>query len=760
MKSRSAYLLVLLACFASLTAKAYNSIWQEVDIRHVPTKGEQLVHPESYKVFSLNTGFMQDFLFSLPDKISSAKMIELPGPDGVYTTFAVWQYHMMEPGLESNHPDIRTFTAYAVNNPRISAKIDISANGFHAMIYNGRYTYFIDPYSRLNDGNYICYYKRDHFVPAGQRMTCEVKEDDAPVIEKEELNISNDGMPALAYRTMNGYLLRNYRLALACTGEYAVAVAGAGPTAATVLPHMVTSVNRVNGVYETELSITLTLIANEDTLIFLNGTTDPYTNNNGSQMLGQNQTTCTSRIGSANYDMGHVFSTGGGGIASLGCVCKNNKAQGVTGSSNPIGDGFDIDYVAHEMGHQFGANHTFNNNTNGSCSGNASSGSAYEPSSGTTIMAYAGICAPDDIQQHSDAYFHAKSLKDISSYIISTTTVNNCPTKTNTNNKPVGIATFTATYNIPYKTPFELLSPVAVDSVADTLTTYCWEEWNRGDFGSSFTNTHLKGPIFRSFNPDTGRLRVFPTMSKVLAGILSYTGEKVPDTARYLTFINTLRCIYQGTGCILIPDDTIHLNVSTTGAAGNYQGFKVTSPSTAVSWEGASAQSVTWNVVGTNAAPVSCDSVDIFLSTDGGYNWPVSLGRFLNAGTASIVLPNPAANITQARIKVKGTNNVFFNVNGSNFTITHTHTASVGNVSLSDDVKVYPVPSGDVVHVTTTFPGILQASVYNAIGQLVMSNALSGQMDISVSSWAKGVYYIQLMDVASGARTVKQIIIK
>lgn len=751
-------MLLLWACSSSITAKAFNSIWQELDIRHVPTKGEQLVHPVAYRVFSLNNEYMKNYLFSLPDEKASAGIIELPGPDGNFERFAIWQYHMMEPGLEKRHPDVRTFTAYALSDPRVTAKIDFSNTGFHAMIYNGRNTYFLDPYSRENDGNYICYYKRDHFVPLGQGMICRLEDDNNELTNDELMHFNNDGLPNLQYRTTNGYVLRNYRLALACTGEYAVAVAGPSPTAGTVLPYMITSVNRVNGVYETELSITMTLIANEDTLIFLNGASDPYSNNNGGTMLGQNQTTCNNRIGSANYDIGHVFSTGGGGIAQLGCVCKSSKAKGVTGSPSPIGDAFDIDYVAHEMGHQFGANHTFNNDVNGSCNGPANPGTAYEPSGGTTIMAYAGICPPDDIQQHSDAYFHAISLKEISAYIVSTGTVDNCPTKTNTNNKPVGIANFTASYTIPYKTPFELTAPVAVDSVADTLTTYCWEEWNLGDFGSPFASTYFAGPIFRSFTPDTNRTRVFPTMSKVLAGVLSYTGEKAPDTARYLTFINTIRAIYQGTGALLIPDDSIHLDAVSTGAANNYQGFKVTSPSTAVSWAGQSSQTVTWNVVGTNTAPVSCDSVDIYLSVDGGYTWPTLLGRFVNNGTASITLPNPATTVTTARLKVKGAGNVFFNVNGHNFTISHT--TSVQQVALSDDINVYPVPSADVVHVSTAFPGTLQLKASNTLGQLLLTGEMKGSMDINVSSWAKGIYYLQFVDKASGLRSVKQLVVK
>src|SRR4029450_10828267 len=178
--------------------------------------------------------------------------------------------------------------------------------------------------------------------------------------------------------------LQVYRLALAATGE---SPAFHGGTVSGALSAMTTTMNRVNGVYEKDLAVRMVMVANETSIIYTNASTDPYTNNDGGTMLGQNQTNLTNVIGSANYDIGHVFSTGGGGVAGLGVVrSAGDKARRGTGSSAPVGDGFDIDYVAHEMGHQFGGNHTFNGTT-GSCGGgNRAANAAYRRGRGAATL--------------------------------------------------------------------------------------------------------------------------------------------------------------------------------------------------------------------------------------------------------------------------------------------------------------------------------------------------------------------------------------
>ncbi len=770
----SAFLIVLLVTGGSFAS----GLWQSVPLTSAPSTKVQVFHPEHYLVYTFNEEWLKIQMFSLSTDAADGMVIELPMPDGSMKSFKVWQDPMMHAEMAAKYPEIKTFTAYQIGNQHVTAKLDFTVYGFHAMIFDGENTSFIDPYDNYHDGYYMVHYKRDEVRTAENKMKCEVKNGDENGPAGESMKTQYTDLPKLSARTGNGWTRKNYDLALCADHFYCqAATALTSPTIAQCLSKMTTSMNRINGVYEREFSVHMNFVTKEDTLIWPTNTgsvngNDPFNtiDANPNACLTQCQTSCDGRIGSANYDLGHVFTTGGGGLSALGVVCSNgSKANSVTGSPTPVGDGYDIDYVAHEMGHEFGANHTFANGNDGSCGGgNVSNTHSYEPGSGTTIMAYAGICSPDDLAMHSEAYFHASSLLEIQAKLVGSE--NACATAVATGNKLVSLATFSNTYSIPYKTPFELIAPTAVDSVADTSTMYCWEQWNLGagsaSTSSRFVNTFVKGPIFRSWFPVTTETRVFPKMSKVLLGTLSDAGtegaqgEKAPDTARFLTFKLTVRDILLGNGCFLFPDDTIHLNaVQTTTKAG----FKVTSQgTTGISYNGATAQTITWDVVGTNAAPVSATNVVIYMSTDGGTTWAYNLGTFPNSGTASVTLPNPGTTSSTCRFKVKGSGNVFFNVNLKNFTVTHNTTApsAVANVTtLADETKVYPVPASDVLHISTgNFQAL--AVIYNTVGQAVWQGTINGQSEVSVATWAKGVYHIQLMNRENGERTVKSFVVE
>ena len=627
------------------------NLWQDIDEAQIVTEGERFIFPLQFRTLILDVDGMKSFLSNAPLEFTDAAktkslIMTLPMPDGSMQRFSIIESPIMAVELAAKYPDIRTYLGKGIDDPYAGVRFDLTPLGFHAMILSPNGNVFIDPYALGDTQNIISYYTKDFSNPS-KTFECEVVSDESRL---QELNYLRESM----LLTPTGPQLRTYRLAVACTGEYATFFGGTVPSA---LAAVVTSVNRVNGVYEKEVAVRMILVANNDTLIFTNAATDPYTNNNGSTMLGQNQTTCDARIGSANYDIGHVFSTGGGGVAYLGVICVNgSKARGVTGSGAPIGDPFDIDYVAHEMGHQYSGNHSFNGSS-GSCSGgNRNASTAYEPGSGSTIMAYAGICSPQNLQNNSDAYFHVVNFDEIVAYT-NFGSGNSCPVITNTGNGAPTVTVPTGGFYIPKSTPFALTGS-ATDPNSDPLT-YCWEEYDLGPTGAPGTPSG-NAPIFRSWNPTTSPTRYFPRLQNLLNNT-TVIGEILPTYARILTFRLTARDNKLGGGGVNYAQ--MQFNVD-----GNSGPFTVTSPNTNVTWGGESSQTVTWNVSNTDIAPVNCANVKILLSTDGGQTFPTTLvASTPNDGSEIVIIPNTPS--TTARIKVEAVGNIFFDLSNVNFTI-------------------------------------------------------------------------------------------
>jgi hypothetical protein len=627
--------------------------WNSVNESQIVTIGTRYIVPQAYHTLKLDVNGMKNFLSEVSKEFSiesatKTDFIYLPVPDGSLQKFSILESPIMESALGKKYPEIKTYVGKGIDDPFATVRLDFTPLGFHAMILSPAGDIFIDPYSLGDVGNYISYYRKD-YVNENKSFECDLVADEEKIKEIEYLTGDNQLTPT-------GPQLRTYRLAVACTGEYAAVFGGTVPAA---LAAIVTSVNRVVGVYEKEVAIRMVLVANNDTLIFTNAATDPYTNNNGSTMLGQNITTVNARIGSLYYDIGHVFSTGGGGVAYLGCVCGFNKAGGVTGSPSPVGDPFDIDYVAHEMGHQFGGNHTFNSTASSCGGGNRVASAAYEPGSGSTIMAYAGICPPDNLQNNSDAFFHIKSFDEIVAYT-NFGSGNGCAVTTNTGNGAPIIIVPTGGFYIPKSTPFSLTGS-ATDPNSDALT-YLWEEFDLGPAGSPGSPSGT-APIFRSWVPTSSPTRYFPRLQNLLNNT-TVIGEILPTYTRVLTFRLVVRDNKSGGGGV--DYKLIQFNVD-----GNSGPFLVTSPNTNVTLQGGSTQTITWNVANTNAAPVNCANVNILLSTDGGQTFPtVLISNTVNDGTEDITIPNTPS--TTARIKVEAAGNIFFDLSNANFVIEET----------------------------------------------------------------------------------------
>lgn len=640
---------------AGISSAQWLGVWNDVPESAIPANQERPIIPVRYRTIGLNVEALIAVLQQAPMEgtvamSASPVRVSLPLPDGGTREFRVVESPIMAAALAARYPQIRTYLGQGVDNPSATVRFDLTPVGFHAMILSDGPTVYIDPYSRGNARYYISYFKKDVLPSASRRF------EEIGIVDPNGDNAAEIARLVAANRaTHSGDQLRTYRLALACTGEYATYHGGTKPL---VLAAMVTAMNRVNGVYEREVAVRMVLIPNNDTIIYLNAATDPYTNNSGSTMLSQNQSNLDLVIGPANYDIGHVFSTGGGGVAGLGVVCRSGqKARGVTGLSAPIGDPFYIDYVAHEMGHQFGANHPFNSVTSNCGGGNRNASTAYEPGSGSTIMAYAGICGADDLQPHSDDYFHVISLDEILNYT-QLGSGNSCPVVTATGNNAPTVNPGTGGFTIPLSTSFSLTGS-ATDPDNDPLT-YCWEEFDLGPAGSP-NSPSGNAPIFRSFTGTANPTRIFPKLSDILNNTQTI-GEILPSYARSLTFRLTARDNRAGGGGVTRSSS---ISLTVTGSAGP---FTVTAPNTSLTWVVNTIDTVKWNVANTNIAPINCANVSIRLSTDGGQTFPTVLAASTpNDGIEAITVPNVTT--TTARVKIEAVGNIFFDMSNVNFAI-------------------------------------------------------------------------------------------
>jgi hypothetical protein len=651
-------LMVFVLTIGLLSVNAQISFWKDADVSSFTTSENQsrTIKPSKFRSLTVDTAALKAALQTAPTEFTTAAttnplVLSFPMPDGSVSKFAIVYSPIMEPGLAAQFPNIRTYSGQGIDDKTATLKMDWTDFGLHVQVLspNEASTFYVDPYVRGEKTQYISYHRKD--LPTGNRQFIE-----AGVLTEQMNNLSGLAQRATAGICL-GTQLRAYRLAVACTGEYAAAVGAT--TVPLALSAVTTTVNRVDGIYETELSVRLTLIANETSILFTDATSDPFTgNSNANTLINESQTVITNNIGSANYDIGHTFSTGAGGLAGLGVVCNSSqKARGVTGSPSPVGDAYDVDYVAHEMGHEFGGNHTFNAVTSNCGGGNRNSGTSVEPGSGITIMAYAGICTTNNLAPHSIPYFHAISTNEIGTYI-SSGVGSFCGTVTNTGNS-IPVVNAGTNYTIPASTPF-MLTGSATDANTNEVLTYSWEETDLGPFGADWNSGFA--PYFRSFSPTLSKTRYFPQLSDIINNTTTI-GEILPTSSQTLNFRLTARDNRVNGSGVCSAD----MQVTVNAGAGPFQ---VTSQTANDVWtaNGSNTATITWNVANTNAAPINTSNVSILFSTDGGQTFPYTLlSSTANDGTETIVIPS--LKTTKGRIMVKGVGNIFFNINSSNVTV-------------------------------------------------------------------------------------------
>ena len=633
---------------------ATETLWQDHQARHAETaKAAQLQH---YRVLSLDEAQLQTQLAQTPlstDSSTQARAalptLSLPLPDGGFANVSATLSETLSPEIAAEYPDIRTWKVTGTDGKVISGVIDITPEGFHAMLdmANGD-TLFIDPQTDGTSRQYLSFRKSANWEAFQRSDWSCASQHNASNTQPSFASALSANTAARTLAAKAGETLHTYRIAMAATGEYTAYHGGQSAAYSSIL----TTVNRINQIYERDLSTRLILVSGTN-VVYTNAATDPYTNSNPNLMLGENTKTLNSVIGSTNYDIGHVLATDGGGLASVATVCGQFKAEGATGLSAPDGESFIIDYVSHEIGHQLGASHTFNGQKGACDANNREALTAYEPGSGSTIMAYTGLCNTDNLQMDSDSMMHSSSIQQIQDYLHNGEGAS-CAVKIGLNNSNP-TANAGANYTIPAATPF-ILTGSGLDTNGDTLS-YSWEQVDTGT--ASNVNVDLgDNAIIRAHLPMTTPTRTVPQLSDLTSGVQS-AGEVLPVTTRNLNFRLLVRDGHGGIG-----HDDMQIKVQNTGSA-----FAITAPSSTALPAG-SVQTVLWNVAGTNLAPINCSAVDIASSTDTGSTFTTLLSNTPNDGNASVTLPGNLGSKTCLRVKCS--DNIFFALSATNPAVART----------------------------------------------------------------------------------------
>lgn len=766
---RPLLILALLLSIGQMLAQG-SSVWRKasVSITSKLARVQQNTNNEGEQYFSLDMAAFKQPLTNAQDKFSNTPgvMVEFPNVNGNIEQFKVWENSNMVPEFQAQFPEIRAYVGKSLVDGS-TINFSVSPQGVQTILFraNGN-TEFIEAYDRAATA-YVVYDSKNRKGRGNWRCATVDTPIDIDALEAQAISIHGKSSAA-TYKTM--------KLALSCTAEYANAFgATSSAQVGLVQAAMNATMTRCNGVFEKDLAVHLNMIDNAS-IIYYDAATDPYSDaasmNNWNSEL---QSTLTSVITSANYDIGHLFgaSGGGGNAGCIGCVCvSGTKGSGITspGSGLPQGDSFDIDYVAHEMGHQMGGNHSFTFSSEGTVA-------QTEPGSGSTIMGYAGITSYD-VQAHSDPIFSYKNILQIQTNLNTKT----CPVST-TMTDALPVVSAGADYTIPQGTAF-MLTGTASDADTSDVLTYLWEQNDTGGTtalsgaSSRVLATKATGPNWRTFKPSTNLFRYFPQMGKILAGTIAITAsgntnwETVSSVARTLNFTFTARDNHPG-GSKTATDANV-ITVSTAGGP-----FAVTSQSTTgLSFVGGSTQTVTWNVANTTGAPFNTANVDVLISTNvstaletfnattptspNPTTWTVIAAGVPNNGTASVVLPDVTASTTTCRFMVKAVGNVYLAVNGKNFTITpNLASQQFGNL---DNFVLYPNPNKGnfTVKFDSSSTNEINITVNDIRGREVFTKNYqnNGVFDenIQLSGLQSGVYLVNVKD--GSKKVVKKIVIE
>ena len=668
--------LVAISLFASRSISAemdpsanfQGQLWQDIA---KPTatvnRLEQQVLPSAYRLVQTNVDLLRAQLNSAPLEGSSgtAVVLTLPLPDGEFGRYTVTNAPIMESELAAKYPEIQTYKVQGIDDPTASGRLDMTPRGFHAYLQSSSGEVYIDPYQNDDSARYISYHKSAS--QSAQARTVE------KILQQEfrhaRIQTVSNSVPV-------GNIKRTYQMVMSSSGEFADFTCNQGGDCSTTaakranaMAAITTGMNRINQIYERDLAISFILVNGNDALVFTDKDTDDYTDGTDAEtMIDELPDAIDGVIPLNNYDIGHVIGAGGGGGLASPFDCNAtdhyDKASGATALFSPIGDPFWVDYTAHEIGHQFNADHSYNAKAGGACTTGVNS-SAFEPGSGTTIMSYVGICGGQNLQSNADAMFNAGSYNEIIAHV-TTGRGATCDTETNTGNTAPTVSAGND-YTIPSETPFRLTAVATDAEQATSALTTSWEQFSLGagwNLGSVLPNTdeqdNMARPILRVFLPTSSPVRIIPSLANILDGTYKNSGEDLPSIDQTITFKATVRDNAMG----VASDDML---VTVEDSAGP---FRVTSHATNQSINTSTSTMVMWDVANTNQAPVNCANVDIGFSADNGATFTTNLATNTpNDGSEQVTIPATLPATTQGRIQVKCSNNIFFDIGKGQITI-------------------------------------------------------------------------------------------
>ncbi|MGB0879261.1 MAG: reprolysin-like metallopeptidase [Polaribacter sp.] len=668
MKQKLQHLLTFFTLLFFVGVSAQTKIWKTSSKANGQFQGHsiEMLDKNTSEIVELDFEAFKNQLQNAPlrgvSNTSSNTIIHLPDDQGKLQSFRILEAPVFSLSLSAKYPEIKSYVGFSTDHSGATVRMSISPKGVQTMIsYKDKPTVFMQPLE--DDENYVVYSRLSKTNLPKEEFICSTIDE----------IVNTDSNNSINQRDADDQTLRKFRLAISVNGEYTQYHGG---TVAGALAAINATMARVNAIFETDMAITFE-VQDFPALIYTDPATDPYSGSLSAWNV-ELQNTLTNTIGNAAYDIGHMFgaSGGGGNAGCIGCVCVDdtdsttdrNKGAGITSPADgiPEGDNFDVDYVAHEIGHQMGANHTFSHSTEGT-------GVNSEPGSGTTIMGYAGITGANNVQQHSDPYFHYHSIRQVTDNVTNTRLCwqANSPV-TLTNNPPNADAGSNVT--IPQGTAYVLRGSATDADGADNLT-YCWEGSDSGQVtNTQFGPTRTIGSMARSLSPTTSANRYIPKLSRVVSGNLTQTNptinsawETVSTVSRNLNWALTVRD-REPTATGLNGQssfDTMTVTVDATAGP-----FTVISQTTNETWNVGTSQTITWDVAGTDAGNVNTPTVNILLSTDGGATFPHTLASNVsNDGSHTISVPVVGGDTTTARIIVEGNNNIFFAMNSSDFSI-------------------------------------------------------------------------------------------